>query len=322
MRVLKFCILSTLVIVANGRVDDKVGTYDAAKNDAAYDKGFANSQEVGCNVLGLVYCCIILSSYHNVIENALVTKAFNLKQRAEKDGQSLDQLLKDVTNPLKDGIEGLGLGIVFNKLGFNDLFKMVADGHMNREEITKALYDKVQSSGLKRSQINNLLEEKCPGWKYPTDPTGKGMRTLVDGNMENTHIDNREDVKSKTDCDALDFFYCCLTSDTVLRTPENSPTKTFKMLKAKAEKNGQSVKDILTSALKELSGSARSNKLYELKLTTSIWLKDANLTDEEFAKKMSVVIKGTGTKQDKIALKKLMESKCSSKDVVDQTMKL
>jgi len=311
MRVLKFCVLLTLAIVANGQVD----------NHAGYEKSY-NKQQVGCNVLGLVYCCIILTSYHNVVENALVTKAFNLKQRAEKDGISFDQLLKDVTDPLRDGVDGLGLGVVVDKLGFNDLFKMVADGHMNRDEINNALYDTIQRSGLKRSQINKLLAEKCPGWKYPTDPTGKGMHmhTLVDGNMKNNHLENRVDFQSKTDCDAIDFFYCCLTSDTLTRTSVNSPTKTFKLLKEKAEKNGQSVKDILTSALEELSRSP-SAKTTELKLMISMWLKNANLTDEDFAKKVSVVIKGQGTKLDKIALKKLMDSRCSSKDVLDQTMK-
>lgn len=296
MRVLFFGILTILCIFVNGLLSVEL--------DEIFDVGFAKPQ-LGCEVLGLIYCCMILTGYQKVIENGLVTKAMNLKKVADDNGLPFDKMVKDVTKPLTNHIEGLGLGIVIDSLGFNDLFKMVSDGDLSKEEIVKTMYDKIQNSGLKRENINKVIVQKCPNWRYPTDPTGKGLIHVEDRNGVSI-VYNRDGEKKQIDCDALDFFYCCLTSNTLLRSSESSQTKMFVQLKRKAEKNGQSIKDILNSALNGHSPSFRTYILLD-------WMNDSKLSDDEMVKKISAEVNAVTPKQDKEILKKLLKEKCFNK---------
>jgi len=302
MKIIYFGILATLCLIANGQW---------SANDAWLDAGFATPQ-VGCDVLGLVYCCFILSNYHKVVDNALVTRAFNLKQQAEAKGLQFDELVKKANKPMIESIKDLDLGIVINNLGFKGLFNMVADGNMNKEEINMALFDTIQNSGLKRENINKLIVERCPNWRYPTDHSGMGMAMNHkdrNGDFADKGVAVRgEDGKPQIDCDALDFFYCCLTSNTVQRFAENSLVNSYKQLKQRAEKNGLSIKDVLTKAQKSFSKNHSATS--EMQFYFQDWTNNAELTDQQIAKRLQIQIRGNGSKQDQVEIQKLLQEKC------------
>jgi len=301
MKFLFFGILATLCLIANGQW---------SANDTWLDAGFATPQ-VGCDVLGLVYCCFILSNYHKIVDNALVTRAFNLKQQAEAKGLQFDELVKKVNKPLEESIEDLNLGIVINNLGFKDLFNMVAYGNMTPEEINNALYDKIQNSGLKRENIDKLIVERCPNSRYPTDHSGMGMANHKDrnGDFADKGVAIRmHDGKPQIDCDALDFFYCCLTSATFERFAQNSTINSYKQLKQRADKDGLSIKDVLTKAQESFSTSHSATS--EMQFYLQDWTNNAEFTDQQIAKMIQVLIRDNVSKQDQVEIQRLLQEKC------------
>jgi len=150
---------ATLFVIANGKDLSKI--MSNPELNALFDAGYS-TPHLGCEILGLVYCCMILTGYQKVTENALVTKAYSLKEEAEKQGLNFDELVEKATKPLTDSVAGLGIGIITDNLGFNDLFHMVAKGDMSKDDIARAMYDKIQNSGLKREYVNKAIQEKLP----------------------------------------------------------------------------------------------------------------------------------------------------------------
>ena len=68
-----------------------------------------------------------------------MTRALNLRQEAEDQGLSFDELVKKANKQIEADIDSLGFGIVTNSLGYKDLFNMIAEGNMTKEEISNAM---------------------------------------------------------------------------------------------------------------------------------------------------------------------------------------
>jgi len=302
MKLLYICIALATLTNVNGQTSDDW-----------LDESFVKLDKVGCDVLGLIYCCEIYANvYHKAIQNGLVTRALNLKQEAEDQGLSFDELVKKANKQIEADIDSLGFGIVTNSLGYKDLFNMIAEGNMTKEEISNAMLDKIQNSGLKRRNINKLIVERCPNWRYKMDHSGMGMAISEDRNgdfVDKSVAVDGENGKPQIDCDALDFFYCCLTSNTVGRYNKSVYTYNYLQLKQRAEKAGLSMKDVLTKAWKSFSNDHTYGQ--DLQWVLQKWTVDAQYTDQQIAKKLQTIVHGRGIPwQDQAELERLLKEKC------------
>jgi len=317
MKLLYICVafICPLYLNVNGQED-----YHAWMDD-----GFAKIDQMGCEFLGLVYCCFIWTGFTEAMQIGLVKRAVNLKKEAEDKGLSFDELVKKANKQIEEDVDDFGFGKLTNSLlGTNDLFKMIAEGKLTtveeiNPEANNVMFDSIQNSGLKRSKINEMIQKKCPNWRYKTDHSGMGMAISQDewnpisrnGDLVDKSVAVGGEKGKALDCDALDFFYCCMTStpDTT-KYWDSSFTYSYQHLKQRAEKNGMSIKDLLSKAWKSFASD--QSTISDMQEFLQVMTEDSKLTDQQIAKKLQVELqlreKGPWTSKPEI--ERLLKEKC------------